>query len=179
MRIVSGEHRGRIISPPKNFRARPTTDFSKENIFNVLANRVCFDELDVLDLFSGTGCISYEFASRGARSVLSIELDSVHQKFIRDTAIKLKMEQIKSLKMNAFSFINSAKSDYDMIFADPPYDLEGIDEIPNIIFKNKLLRKEGIFVFEHSKSKDYSAHPNFDEIRSYGSVNFSLFSNRD
>lgn len=178
MRIVSGTCRGRVINPPSNFRARPTTDFAKENIFNVLANRYDFEDLDVLDLFSGTGSISFEFASRGARSVTSVEMDAVHQRFIKETAVKLKLDQIKSYKMNAFSFINSAKVDFDMIFADPPYDLDGIDAIPDIIFSNKMVREGGLFIFEHSKNKDYSSHPNFDEKRSYGSVNFSLFTPR-
>lgn len=178
MRIVSGICRGRIIDPPSNFRARPTTDFAKENIFNVLANRYDFEGLDVLDLFSGTGSISFEFASRGARSVTSVEFDPVHQRFIKDTATKLKLEQIRSYKMNAFSFVDSAKVDFDMIFADPPYDLDGIDALPDMIFKNKMVRENGLFIFEHSKNKDFSAHPNFDEKRTYGSVNFSLFSPR-
>lgn len=178
MRIVSGTCRGRIIDPPSNFRARPTTDFAKENLFNVLANRYDFEELDVLDLFSGTGSISFEFASRGARSVTSVELDAVHQRFIKEMAAKLKLDSIKSYKMNAFSFVNSAKVDFDMIFADPPYDLEEIDALPDTIFKNKMVREGGLFIFEHSKNKDFSQHPNFDERRSYGSVNFSLFSPR-
>lgn len=175
MRIVSGTCRGRIIDPPSSFRARPTTDFAKENLFNVLSNWYDFDELDVLDLFSGTGSISYEFASRGAKSVTSIELDPVHQRFIKESATKLKLDQIKSYKMNAFSFVSSAKVDFDLIFADPPYDLEGIEELPNLIFNNNMVRKDGIFIFEHSKNKDFSAHPNFSEKRSYGSVNFSIF----
>lgn len=178
MRIVSGTCRGRIINPPSNFRARPTTDFAKENIFNVLSNRYDFEDCDVLDLFSGTGCISYEFASRGARSVLSVELDPYHQRFIKEMAVKLKLEQIKSYKMNAFSFVSSAKVDFDLIFADPPYDLEGIDTLPDTIFKNKMVREGGLLILEHSKGKDFSAHPNFMEIRSYGSVNFSLFEPR-
>lgn len=178
MRIVSGICRGRIINPPSNFRARPTTDFAKENIFNVLSNRYDFEGIDALDLFSGTGSISFEFASRGAKSVTSIELDPVHQRFIKETATKLKLEQIRSYKMNAFSFVDSAKVDFDMIFADPPYDLEGIDALPDMIFKNKMVRENGLFIFEHSKNKDFSAHPNFDEKRTYGSVNFTLFSLR-
>ena len=179
MRIVSGTCRGRIIDPPRNFKARPTTDFAKENIFNVLANRYDFDDMDILDLFSGTGSITYEFASRGAKSVLSIEMDAVHQRFIKDMAVKLKLDQIKTFKLDVFSFLKTVKSDFDMIFADPPYDLDGIDELPNIIMSKKLLRKDGLFIFEHSKSKDYSGHPNFDEKRTYGSVNFSFFSNNE
>ncbi len=177
MRIVSGTCKGRIINPPAAFKARPTTDFAKENIFNVIANWFDIEELDVLDLFSGTGAISYEFASRGAKSVTSVEMNAIHQSFIKKTAENLKLPQIKSMRMNAFTFLKSCRLDYDFIFADPPYDLEGIDAIPDIVFQKNMLREEGWFVFEHSKAKDYSSHPNFQSKRSYGSVNFSIFVN--
>ncbi len=176
MRIVSGECKGRIITPPRSFRARPTTDFAKENIFNVLANRYDFEELEVLDLFSGTGSISYEFASRGAIRVVSIEMDSIHQSFIKETASKLKLSAIRSLKMNAFVFLKSVKERYDIVFADPPYDLNGIETLPDTIFEIDLIKDGGCFIFEHSKNKDFSTHPFFREKRSYGSVNFSIFS---
>lgn len=175
MRIVSGTCKGRIITPPKSFRARPTTDFAKENIFNVLNNWYDLDDVEVLDLFSGTGSISFEFASRGAKRVVSVEMDSVHQNFIKDMATKLKLSQIRSFKMNAFSYVQSAKDSFDIIFADPPYDLEGIDALPDMIFAKNLVRENGIFVFEHSKNKDFTTHPYFSEHRSYGSVNFSIF----
>lgn len=177
MRIVSGSCRGRVITPPRNFKARPTTDFAKENIFNVINNIFEIESLDVLDLFSGTGSISYEFASRGAMSVTSIEMDPVHQAFIKKTSELLKLTAIKSMKMNAFTFLKVCKISYGFIFADPPYDLEGIDAIPDAIFEKKMLRGDGWFVFEHSKSKDYSSHPHFLSKRSYGSVNFSIFVN--
>ncbi len=175
MRIISGEYKGRIITPPRSFKARPTTDFAKENIFNVLANWYDFDELSVLDIFSGTGSISYEFVSRGAKSVVSVEMDSVHQAFIKETATKLKMNALRSIRMNAFAYLKSCKEQYDLIFADPPYDLDGIDALPDTVFENNLLNEDGCFVLEHSKGKDYSEHPFFKEKRSYGSVNFSIF----
>lgn len=178
MRIVSGTCRGRVINPPKNLNARPTTDFAKENLFNVIANRSDFEEIEVLDLFSGTGAISYEFASRGALKVMSIEQNPVHQSFISRVAKELKLEQIQSVKTNAFVYLKSCKISYDIIFADPPYDLEGIDELPNIIISKNLLKPGGVFIFEHSKSKNYSDHPNLTEHRSYGSVNFSFFENK-
>ncbi len=175
MRIISGECKGRIISPPRNFKARPTTDFAKENLFNVLANRYDFDGLQVLDLFSGTGSISFEFASRGAARVVSVEMDSVHQSFIRETAKKLNLLAVQSIRANAFTFLKSAKGSYDIVFADPPYELDGIDAIIDTIFKNNLIAEGGCFIFEHSKSKNFSEHPRFLELRSYGSVNFSFF----
>lgn len=175
MRIISGSCKGRIISPPKTFRARPTTDFAKESLFNIIANWYDFEDLDVLDLFSGTGSISYEFASRGARSVISVEMDAIHQSFIRTNANKLNLKQIRSLKLSAFAFLNTVKEQYDIIFADPPYDLDGIDALPTIITERKLVREGGVFIFEHSKNRDYSELPHFSEKRSYGSVNFSIF----
>ncbi|MBE9488297.1 MAG: RsmD family RNA methyltransferase [Bacteroidetes bacterium] len=175
MRIISGEFGGRIISPPSNFKARPTTDFAKENLFNVLNNRLDYEECDVLDLFGGTGGIGYEFASRGAKQVTTIEMDFHHSRFIEETIKKLKIENMKVVKTNVFVFIKRFKATWDVVFADPPYALEGIDELPNLIFEKKLLNEGGLFIFEHSKDKDYSSHPHFKEKRTYGSVNFSFF----
>ena len=177
MRIVSGSCRGRVITPPTNFKARPTTDFAKENIFNVINNVFDIEELEVLDLFSGTGAISYEFASRGAKSVTSIEMNHGHQSFIKRTAELLKLTAIKSMRMNAFVFLKTCRLNYDFIFADPPYDLEGIETIPDSVFKKEMLREDGWFVLEHSKYTDFSSHPNFSSKRAYGSVNFSIFTN--
>lgn len=179
MRIVSGVCRGRIINPPKNFSARPTTDFAKENLFNVLANRYDFEDISVLDFFSGTGSISFEFASRGAKRVVSIEQSHIHQPFIAKCAKELKLDQIVSIKTNVFVYLKSCSEKFDIIFADPPYDLDGIDVLPDTIFSKNILTEDGIFIFEHSKLKDYSTHPNFFEHRVYGSVNFSFFKNID
>ncbi len=175
MRIVSGTHRGRTIEPPRGFKARPTTDFAKENIFNVLSNLYDFEGLDVLDLFSGTGSISYEFASRGAARVVSVEADRMHRSFIEATAGKMGLTAIKSVLGDAFNFVRCTTDKFDIIFADPPYDLEGTDELPDIIMQRGLLKPEGIFVFEHSRHKDFTDHPYFTRHRSYGSVNFSIF----
>ncbi len=177
MRIVSGSCKARVITPPLNFKARPTTDFAKENIFNVINNVFDIDELEVLDLFSGTGAISFEFASRGAKSVTSIEIERDHQAFIKRTAELLKLTAVKSMRMNAFTFIKSCRLNYDFIFADPPYDLEGLELIPDSIFKKQMLREDGWFILEHSKNKDFSEHPNFFSKRTYGSVNFTIFTN--
>ena len=164
-----------MINPPRNLRARPTTDFAKENLFNVLVNLVDFEEIDVLDLFSGTGSISYEFASRGARSVTSVEVNSVHHNFIRQTARELKFENFYAVKANAFLYLKSCTKKFDLIFSDAPYDLEGSEEIVSLVFEQDLLADDGIFIFEHSKNQDFSQHANFWQLRSYGSVQFSFF----
>ena len=175
MRIISGTYRGRMITPPRNLRARPTTDFAKENLFNVLGNIVDFEELDVLDLFSGTGSISYEFASRGARSVTSVEINSVHHNFIRQTARDLKFENFYAVKANVFLYLKSCAKQFDLIFSDAPYDLEGSEEVIKTVMERDLLREDGFLIFEHSKDKDFSQHENFWQLRSYGSVQFSFF----
>ena len=175
MRIISGKHKGRIINPPKNLRARPTTDFAKENLFNVLGNLVDFEGLDVLDLFAGTGSISYEFASRGAASVTAVEINAVHYNYIRKTAAEFGFGDIYPVKANAFLYLKSTPKSFDLVFSDAPYDLEGTDQIVELVLGGEVLRKEGIFVFEHSKNKDYSGHPCFLQSRSYGSVQFSIF----
>uniref|UniRef100_UPI004055BF2B RsmD family RNA methyltransferase n=1 Tax=Alistipes sp. TaxID=1872444 RepID=UPI004055BF2B len=175
MRIISGQFKGRAINPPRNLRARPTTDFAKENLFNVLGNLVDFQECDVLDLFSGTGSISYEFASRGVRSVTSVEINSVHHAFIRRTASDLGIKNLYAVKANAFLYLRSVTKSFDIIFSDAPYDLEGAEEIIRLVFEEDRLSEEGFLVFEHSKGKDFSDHPNFWQQRSYGSVQFSFF----
>lgn len=179
MRIISGTHKGRIITPPRNLRARPTTDFAKENLFNVLGNIVDFEGLDVLDLFSGTGSISYEFASRGAASVTSVEINAVHHNFIRETARKFGFCNIRPVKANVFLYLKSTPQKYDLIFADAPYDLENAESVIDLVFERGLLREGGIMVFEHSKDKELNGHPNLIRTRSYGSVNFSFLEKKD
>ncbi|MDE6446354.1 MAG: RsmD family RNA methyltransferase [Alistipes sp.] len=175
MRIVSGKYKGRAINPPRNLRARPTTDFAKENLFNVLGNLVDFEECDVLDLFAGTGSISYEFASRGARSVTSVEINPVHHNFIRQTAAQLGIERFYPVKANVFLYLKSCTKQFDIVFSDAPYDLEGSERVVDMVLDGGLLRPEGIFVFEHSKNMDFSSRPEFWQLRSYGSVQFSFF----
>ena len=175
MRIISGKYRGRTINPPKNLRARPTTDFAKENLFNVLTNMVDFEECDILDLFAGTGSISYEFASRGARRVTSVEINPVHFNFIRSTARELGFENMFVVKANVFLYLKSVSKQFDLIFSDAPYDLEGSEKVVDAVFEKDLLREGGIFIFEHSAKQNFSSHPNFYQLRSYGSVQFSFF----
>lgn len=175
MRIISGKYKGRTIVPPRNLRARPTTDFAKENLFNVLGNLIDFEESDVLDLFAGTGSISYEFASRGARSVTSVEINPVHYNFIRKTGQELGFEHFYPVKANVLRYLKSCPKQFDVIFSDAPYDMEGSEEVVEEVLNGNLLREEGIFIFEHSKKMDFSEHEWFWQLRSYGSVQFSFF----
>lgn len=175
MRIISGKLKGRTINPPKNLRARPTTDFAKENLFNVLQSYWEFEGLDVLDLFSGTGSVSYEFASRGAGSVVSVEINAVHQAYIKKTAAAFGLSTVYPVKANAFLYLKSSSKQFDIIFADPPYDIEGIETIPDLVFGQQLLKNDGWLILEHSGSMSFESHPRFKQQRSYGSVNFSIF----
>lgn len=175
MRIISGQLKGRTITPPRNLRARPTTDFAKENLFNVLQNLIDIEECDVLDLFSGTGSISYEFCSRGAKSVTSVEINAVHHNFIRKTAQELGLKNLYAVKANAFLYLKSCPKQFDLVFSDAPYDLEQAEEIIPLVLDSQILKEDGIFIFEHSKEKNFSNHPLFWQLRSYGSVQFSFF----
>lgn len=173
---MSGQHRGRAILPPKNFSARPTTDFAKESLFNIIAVNFDVEQLAALDLFSGTGSISYELASRGCRSVDSVEVDFRHHAFIKKTVQALRLPQVRCFRADAFSFLASCKeASYDIIFADPPYSMEGIERLPRAVFERRLLTPDGWFILEHSRDKTFSDFAHFKEQRSYGSVNFSIF----
>ena len=176
MRIITGKYKGRHFDIPRSFKARPTTDFAKENIFNVLTQYIDFDGATALDLFSGTGSITLELLSRGCSTVVSVELDRDHHRFICDCIKKLlPPPHALPLRADVVRFIKSCKQQFDFIFADPPYALKELPQIPGLIFEKGLLKEGGIFVFEHGKDYDFSAHPHFVEHRQYGSVNFSLF----
>ena len=177
MRIVSGKLKGRRFSPPASFRARPTTDTAKENLFNILSNMVDFEDLEVLDLFSGTGSLSYEFASRGCASVTSVEKDFHHYTFIKKCIQELGLSQIiKPVKADVFTFLKKAPAHgYNLIFADPPFDLVSLENIPNNVLESKLLRPGGLFILEHGPGHDFSNHPAFNQTRNYGKVRFSFF----
>lgn len=175
MRIITGRYKGRHFDIPRSFKARPTTDFAKENIFNVLTQYVDFDGATALDLFSGTGSISLELLSRGCQQVVSVEMDRDHHRFIQDCLKKLDTKACIPIRGDVFRFLKSCKQQYDFIFADPPYALKELPEIPDLVIGRQLLKDGGIFVFEHGKDYDFSNHPHFLEHRSYGSVNFSLF----
>lgn len=178
MRIITGRYKGRHFEIPRSFKARPTTDFAKENIFNVLIQYVDFDGATALDLFSGTGSITLELLSRGCQQVVSVELDRDHHRFICDCLKKLEVKggnAVLPLRGDVFRFVKSCKQQFDFIFADPPYALKELSTLPDLIFERQLLKDDGIFVLEHGKDHDFSQHPHFVEHRQYGSVNFSLF----
>ena len=175
MRIITGKYKGRHFEIPRTFKARPTTDFAKENIFNVLNHYIDFEDATALDLFSGTGSITLELLSRGCSHVVSVEADRDHHRFIQDCLKKLDTQGCVPLRGDVFRFIKSCKHQFDFIFADPPYALKELPTIPDLIFEKGLLKEGGVFVFEHGKDHVFSAHPHFAEHRSYGSVNFTLF----
>ncbi len=176
MRIITGKYKGRHFEIPRSFKARPTTDFAKENIFNVLMGYIDFDGTRALDLFAGTGSITLELLSRGCSQVVSVELDRDHHRFIQQCIAKLQEENnVQCLRADVFRFIKGGHQQFDFIFADPPYALKELPQIPDLVFAYNLLAPDGIFVFEHGKDNDFSGHPHFVEHRSYGSVNFTLF----
>ncbi|MBC34730.1 MAG: 16S rRNA (guanine(966)-N(2))-methyltransferase RsmD [Bacteroidetes bacterium] len=175
MRIISGIYKGKRLNPPKNLPVRPTTDFAKEGLFNVLQNQLYFDELKVLDLFAGTGSITFEFASRGCEQIKCVDLNFKCVDFIRKTAKQLNFENIIVFKSNVFKYLGSGKESFDLIFADPPYDLENLESIPDLVFSNNKLNEDGLLIVEHSKKTDFSEHDKLIETRRYGNVNFSFF----
>ena len=175
MRIISGQYKGRHIRVHKKFSARPTTDFARENLFNFLSNYFNFEETTVLDLFSGTGGMSYEFASRGCPATELVEINPVSYAFIKKILQELRITTIIPHLADAFKFIIHCRNQYDLIFADPPYTNERITELPGLIFRHDLLKPKGWFVLEHSRRYDFSGEANFREKRTYGSVNFSVF----
>ena len=176
MRIISGIYGKRRFDIPKNFKARPTTDFAKENLFNVLNNLIDWSEgLVALDLFSGTGSIGFEFLSRGCSKVVCVEKDPVHHAFIQKVAKELKTNDLIPVKGDVFTYLSGARRSFDIIFADPPYALSELSEIPDLIFSKKLLNENGLLILEHPGDCSFSEHPGFFRQRVYGSVNFSLF----
>lgn len=175
MRIITGEFKGRHFEIPRSFKARPTTDFAKENIFNVLLGYLDFEDAVALDLFAGTGSISLELVSRGCRQVVSVEKDREHAQFIHQCMQKIATDRDVLIRGDVFRFLKSCHQQFDFIFADPPYVLKEIPRLPQMIFDYDLLKTDGVFVLEHGKDHDFSQAPHFVEHRSYGSVNFSIF----
>lgn len=175
MRIISGIHKSRRFDVPRSFKARPTTDFAKENIFNVIINLVDPEGTEALDLFSGTGSIAFELISRGCRQVVCVEKDAAHYAFIRKVKDELKADNLVTYRGDAFKYIQSCKLTFDIIFADPPYALKNLADIPRLIIEQNLLKENGIFIMEHPKEYDFSQLPYFQQRRTYGSVNFSVF----
>lgn len=175
MRVITGKYKGRRFEVPRTFKARPTTDFAKENIFNVLRSYVDFEQTSALDLFGGTGSISLELLSRGCPRVLTIEKDRKHYAFIAQCAKTLADKAWTPLCGDALRFIERGGGGYDLVFADPPYALPELPELPERVMQSSLLADGGLFVLEHGKTNDFSSRPDFLEHRAYGSVNFSIF----
>ena len=177
MRIVSGKHKGRRITAPGNLPVRPTTDMAKEALFNILNNEYYFDQVRVLDLFSGIGSISLEFASRGSSHIVSVDSHHGCVNFLEKINTELQAD-IQTVKSDAFLFLERSNQKFDIIFADPPYDME-IDKfqrLVNLIFEKGLLNTDGKLIIEHGQQTSLSEHPNFDQLRKYGSNLFSFFS---
>ena len=176
MRVITGKYKGRHFDVPRTFKARPTTDFAKENLFNVLNGYIDWDEQpSALDLFAGTGSITLELLSRGCSQVISVEKDPMHYKFIKGIIDYLQDLNAVPVRGDVFKYLSQCRGRFDIIFADPPYVLKEIPELPDMVLERGLLNPEGVFVLEHGRDNDFSQHPRFVEHRAYGSVNFSLF----
>ena len=175
MRIISGKYGGRRLSPPKNITARPTTDFAKESLFNLLNNRMDFEGIDVLDLFAGTGGIGIECVSRGAREVTAVEIAHVQQNWIISCCKQLGIRNLSVIRGDVFKFLSACRTKYDLIFADPPYALEQLPTLPDLILGQDILKEDGWLVIEHGKDTNFTSHLRHVETRTYGSVHFSFF----
>jgi len=178
MRIVSGKYRGRQFDVPRSFKARPTTDFAKENLFNILSNRINWEDTIALDLFAGTGSISFELLSRGCPEVICVERDAAHYAFIKKVKAELKAEHLIPIKADVFRFIETCNRSFDFIFADPPFALPELAQLPELIFRYNLVKPGGLLVLEHPKEYDFSILSGFEQHRVYGAVNFSLLSSQ-
>lgn len=179
MRIIGGRLKGLRLNPPTNLPVRPTTDLAKEALFNILQNQIDLEDLKVLDLFTGTGNMGFEFASRYAQSVLCVDRSFHCIKYVTDTAKQHGLEQIKTLKADVFKFLEQETEQYDLIFADPPYDISRIPEIATIVFERNLLKPDGLLIVEHQSMQNLSNHPAFVEQRRYGHSSFSFFQKTD
>ncbi len=175
MRIIAGKYRSRRINPPKNLPVRPTTDRARESLFNILNNLLDFSETNALDLFSGTGAVSFEMISRGCRQVTAVDQNRQCTEWIRKAAQEFKMENIRVQQAETFRFLKQNPQKYNLIFADPPYHLENITDISRQVFENGLLKTDGWLVVEHPANIDFSEQPWFHSHRKYGKVNFSFF----
>lgn len=175
MRIISGKNRGKVIIAPTKLPVRPTTDFGKESLFNILMNWFDLEEVTVLDLFSGTGNLSYEFGSRGAAKITAVDIHNGCVRFIEKTADSLGYNQLRVIKGDALKFAQRTLEKYDIVVADPPYDWDGHEALIEAVLSKGLLKKDGVFVLEHGEDKDFSDHPDVLDTRKYGSVHFAFF----
>lgn len=175
MRIIGGKLRGRSIDPPRGYKARPTTDFAREGLFNIIGNEYEYDDLAVLDLFGGTGSIGFEFISRGAGLVDTVEMNPDNASFIRHSASALGVGNLSVIHCNVFDFLEICTRKYDIVFADPPYALEGLGSLPDKVLSRDILHPDCYFILEHPSDYDFSSHPSFVKEKKYGNVHFSFF----
>ncbi|MBO7200796.1 MAG: 16S rRNA (guanine(966)-N(2))-methyltransferase RsmD [Bacteroidales bacterium] len=175
MRIITGILKGRRLNPTENLPVRPTTDMAREGLFNILNNILDYEELSVLDLFSGTGAVSFEFISRGVKEVTAIEINSKCTDFIKKSALQFGVNNLHVVRSDVFDLIKRAYKKFDVIFADPPYQLEDLPTLPDLIFEKQMLADGGVFILEHSKEHSFENHPCFWQHRKYGKVNFTFF----
>jgi 16S rRNA (guanine966-N2)-methyltransferase len=175
VRIIGGSLRGRIIGAPAGYKARPTTDLARESLLNILNNMYDFSAVTLLDLFAGTGAISYEFASRGTGDIDLVEMDRRNCAFISKTVRDLGITNTRVHRLDVRDFLKACHKQYDIIFADPPYELAWLQSLPELVMNSGAFKEETLFILEHPKSNDFKSHPGFSEHRNYGSVNFSFF----
>ena len=178
MRIIAGTLRGRRLNPPQNLPVRPTTDMARESLFNILHNYVDYEECAVMDLFAGTGAVSLEFVSRGAREVTAVDINAQCTDFIKQTSNHLSISNLHVVRADVFDLLKRANRRFDIIFADPPYALDGLASLPDIVFDKKLLTDDGIFILEHPREYSFEEHSHFWQHRAYGKVNFTFFANK-
>ncbi|MBP5527367.1 MAG: 16S rRNA (guanine(966)-N(2))-methyltransferase RsmD [Bacteroidales bacterium] len=178
MRIIAGSLRGRRLEPPQNLPVRPTTDMARESLFNILNNYVDYEDCSVMDLFAGTGAVSLEFVSRGAREVTSIDINAQCTDFIKRCATHLSVTNLHVVRADVFDLLKRANRRFDIVFADPPYALEGLPTLPDLVFDRGVLTDDGIFILEHPREYSFEEHPHFWQHRAYGKVNFTFFANK-
>lgn len=178
MRIIAGSLRGRRLNPPATLPVRPTTDMARESLFNILNNYVDYEDCAVMDLFAGTGAMSLEFVSRGAKEVTSIDINNQCTDFIKASAKQFGVNNIHVVRADVFDLIKRAYKKFDIIFADPPYALDNLPQLPDLIFEHDLLTDDGIFILEHPRDYHFEEHPHFWQHRNYGKVNFTFFAQK-
>ena len=178
MRIIAGNLRGRRLNPPTSLPVRPTTDMARESLFNILNNYVDYDECTVLDLFAGTGAVSLEFVSRGAKEVTSVDINAQCIDFIKDSALHFGVKNLRAVRSDVFDLLKRAYKKFDIVFADPPYALADLPKLPDLVFGSDILTDDGIFILEHPRDFQFEEHPHFWQHRNYGKVNFTFFAQK-
>ena len=175
MRIISGSLKGRRLNPPANLPVRPTTDMAREGLFNILNNYLDYDECTVMDLFAGTGAVSMEFVSRGVREVTAVDINNACTEYIKAEARRLELNNLRVVRADVFDLLKRANRKFDVVFADPPYALQGLETLPDLVFAHQVLTDDGIFILEHPQEYSFEEHPHFWQHRNYGKVNYTVF----